>query len=89
MNVSRIGAAVPGAPAIRVSPSNVGRPPGVSTFATTRAPVFTAWILISVSSLAGATSPISMAAGPTPDSMLPQVGLKSTSGSSTETWAKK
>ena len=51
----------------------------------TWAPVFTALIRMVVTSSSGVIRPISIAAGPTPDMMFPQVGLKSTSLSSTDT----
>ncbi len=75
MKASSIGAAVPGTPSIAASPSYCTTPPGVRIFATMRAPVLTARMLMVVIPSAGSINPISMAAGPTPDRMLPQVGL--------------
>ena len=87
--VRLIGAAGSATPSIRVSPSYSTRPPGVCTIASTSVRVLTLKIRTIVSRSPAFTSPASIANGPTPDSMLPQFGLVSTSASFTDTWAKR
>ncbi len=77
-----IGAAVPGTPSMRASPSYRTRPPGVCTVATAMLAVFTMWMRTFVSPSAAATRPFSIANGPIPASMLPQFCDASTRGSS-------
>ena len=87
--VSLIGAAASATPSIRVSPSYSTRPPGVWITASISVRVLTLKIRTSVSRSPGCTRPASIANGPTPESMLPQFGLVSTSASFTDTWAKR
>ena len=79
-NSSAMGAAVPGTPSMRASPSYSTAPCGVRTCATARAPVFTMWMRTAVVGPATGTSPFSMAQGPTPARMLPQFWLSLTLG---------
>ena len=75
MKFSRIGAAVPGTPSMAMSPSYSTSPPGVSITASMRESVLTLRIFTTVLGSSEDTRPRSMAKGPTPASMLPQVGL--------------
>ena len=74
MKLSRIGAALPGTPSMTAPPSYSTRPPGVSTTASMSESVLTLRICTTVLGSSAATNPRSMAKGPTPASMLPQVG---------------
>ncbi|MFT6775862.1 MAG: hypothetical protein ACJA1L_003585 [Paracoccaceae bacterium] len=71
MKFSAAAAAVPGTPSMAASPLQRTPPPRVSMLASTRAPVLTAWMRTAARSPVAATSPISSAAGPTPDRVLP------------------
>ena len=64
-------------------------PPGVWTTASISLPVLTLWIRTFVSGAVAAIIPASIANGPTPASMLPQLGEMSTVGSSTLAWANR
>ena len=75
MKLSRIGAAAPGTPSMAVSPSYSTSPPGVCTSASMSESVFTLRMFTTVRGSSDGTSPRSMAKGPMPASMLPQVGL--------------
>ena len=76
---------MPGTPSMLVSPSYPTLLDGVCIRARTRAPVLTDLIFTSVTPSDIGINPISRAAEPTPDKILPQVGLKSTSWLSTLT----
>jgi hypothetical protein len=84
-NSSAIGAAVPGTPSMRASPSYSTVPCGVHTCATARLPVFTMWMRTEVVVPDTGTRPFSIAHGPTPARMLPQFWLSLTSALSTAT----
>ena len=85
----RIGAAVPATPSIPVSPSYVTRRAGVSTLTSVRERVLTLNTRTVVSPSCAGTRPCSMAKGPTPESMLPQLGRVSTDFWPTPTCAKR
>ncbi len=67
-----IGAALPGTPSISVSPAYLTAPSGVSTVNSQRLPLLTMCTRTCVVGEDAATSPVSMANGPTPARMLPQ-----------------
>ena len=82
-NRSRIGAAVPGTPAIAVSPAYRGTPAGVANVAVTTVCEFTMWMRVVVDSSPAPISPRSTANGPTPARMFPQFCRSVIVGSST------
>ena len=84
-----IGAATPGTPSMRASPWYSTSPPGVRMRAMALSPEFTMWMRTTVSPSSAGRSPCSMANGPTPASMFPQLGLTSTTASFTTTCANR
>ena len=84
-----IGAAVPGTPSILALPSYSTRPPGVCTVMSHCMSVLRVSTRSVVVSPCGCTRPTSSANGTTAASMLPQLGVVSTSARSTITWAKR
>src|SRR2546423_1119258 len=85
----RIGAAVPGQPSMRASPSYEIWPPGVCTVMSASVPVLRVSTRAVVAGARAATSPRSIANGTTAASMLPQFGVVSTRGSLISTCANR
>ena len=88
-NRSRTGEAVPGTPAMAVSPAYRAMPPGVANVAVTTAPELTMWIRAVVSRPPAPIRPRSTANGPTPARMFPQFCRSVIVGSSTPSWRNR
>lgn len=82
-------APVPGTPSILVSPWYCTIPPGVPATRSANVPVFKVRAPTVVSPSHASTKPRSMANGTTAARMLPEFGVVSTSGSFTDTCAKR
>ena len=81
-------APVPATPAMAKSPRISARPSRTGKRAWMIFRVLTWWMRTSASPSATRTRPSSTAKGPTAEDRLPQLPFQSTTGRSTETWAK-